>query len=97
MIPQKILAIPYKKKSKPAVNYLTVEDLKLILSQPDTTVASGRRNFVLLSVLYDTGARVQELADLKVRHVRTDNPAKIYLTGNGLLVKVFIIIMFMYL
>lgn len=80
---QKILAIPYKKKSKPAVNYLTVEDLKLILSQPDTTVASGRRNFVLLSVLYDTGARVQELADLKVRHVRTDNPAKVYLTGKG--------------
>jgi site-specific recombinase XerD len=34
-------------------------------------------------VLYDTGARVQELADLTVRDVRLDPPPIITLTGKG--------------
>lgn len=37
----------------------------------------------LLSVLYDTGARVQELCDLRIRDVRLENPAVITLTGKG--------------
>jgi site-specific recombinase XerD len=80
---QKIIAIPFKKKTKPLVNYLTIEDMKLILEQPDTETPSGRRDLVLLSLLYDTGARVQELADLKVRDVRLEAPAKIKLFGKG--------------
>jgi site-specific recombinase XerD len=37
----------------------------------------------LLSVLYDTGARVQELCDLRVRDIRLDHPAIVTLTGKG--------------
>jgi site-specific recombinase XerD len=37
----------------------------------------------MLSVLYDTGARVQELVDLTVRNIRLENPAHITLTGKG--------------
>lgn len=38
---------------------------------------------VLLSVLYDTGARVQEICDLRVRDVRLESPTLITLTGKG--------------
>jgi site-specific recombinase XerD len=38
---------------------------------------------VLLSVLYDTGARVQEIADLTIRDIRLDVPAHVHLTGKG--------------
>lgn len=80
---QKILSIPMKKAPTPAVNHLTPDALKLVLAQPDLSKASGRRDLIMLSVLYDTGARVQELADLTVRDVRLDTPPIITLTGKS--------------
>ncbi len=80
---QKILSIPMKKAPKPTVHYLTPDALKLILAQPDLSKASGRRDLTMLSALYDTGARVQELIDLKVRDVRLDHPPILTLTGKG--------------
>jgi len=80
---QKILAIPMKKAPKPTVNHLTPDSLQLILAQPDLSTRGGRRDATLLSVLYDTGARVQELVDLRVRDVRLDPPPVLSLTGKG--------------
>ena len=80
---QKVLEVPFKKKGKPIMNYLTADDIKLILAQPNVTTSDGRRDLVLLCVLYDTGARVQEIADLVVRDIRLEYPAKIRLTGKG--------------
>jgi site-specific recombinase XerD len=80
---QKILSIPIKKTQQPTINHLTPDALKLILAQPDPSTAKGRRDLVLLCVLYDTGARVQELVDLKVGDVRLDPPPILTLTGKG--------------
>ncbi|EIW18317.1 MULTISPECIES: site-specific integrase [Pelosinus] len=80
---QKILQIPIKKKPHPTVHYLTTNDMQLLLSLPDTAKRSGKRDLVLLSVLYDTGARVQENADLTIRDIRLDVPAHVHLTGKG--------------
>jgi len=80
---QKIIALPVKKAPKPSVPHLTPETMKLLLSQPDKMTAKGRRDITLLSVLYDSGCRVQELTDLKVRDVVLDNPAVLILTGKG--------------
>jgi integrase/recombinase XerD len=85
---QQILAIPLQRCARPTVNYLTAEELSEILSQPDLTTDWGRRDAVMLSVLYDTGARVQELVDLSVRDVRLDSPAQIRLTGKGRKIRV---------
>lgn len=80
---QQILAIPFKHCSKPAVNYLTTQELATILAKPDLETIWGRRDAVLFSILYDTGARVQELIDLTARDVRLNSPAEIRLTGKG--------------
>lgn len=80
---QKILAIPYKKSQKPLVSYLTGEEMRMILSQPDSHTKDGFRDLTLLSVLYDTAARVDELINLKVKHVRLVSPAVITLHGKG--------------
>jgi integrase/recombinase XerD len=80
---QRILAIPVAKHEQPAVRYLTPDALRLILEQPDRNTMRGRRDLAILSVLYDTGARVQELVDLRVRDVRLDTPPIISLTGKG--------------
>ena len=80
---QKITAIPMKKTQKPVVDYLSHEAVKLLLAQPDKHTAKGRRDLTLMSVLYDTGARVQELIDIKVRDVILQDPAIITLLGKG--------------
>lgn len=80
---QKILAIPLRRHARPTVAYLSKEELAEILAQPDLQTSEGRRDAVLLSVLYDTGARVQELIDLSAGDVRLDPPAQLRLLGKG--------------
>lgn len=85
---QQILAIPFHKKPIPTVNYLNANDIKLLLSQPDIKTRNGRRDLTLLSLLYDSGARVQELADLTVASIRLEPPAQVTLLGKGNKVRV---------
>ena len=80
---QQILAIPLRRHPRQSVGYLSKELLAQILAQPDLRTPSGRRDAVLLSVLYDTGARVQELIDLNAGDVRLDPPAQVRLMGKG--------------
>lgn len=80
---QKILCIPNKKGPKTLVPFLIGDEMRILLSQPDTTTKEGGRDLVLLAVLYDSAARVQELIDLKVKDVRLSNPAVITLLGKG--------------
>jgi len=80
---QDILAIPAKKQGRPAVSYLTAGQARRLLAQPDRSTRQGRRDATLLATLYDTGARVQELADLAVRDIRLQHPALASLTGKG--------------
>lgn len=72
-----------KKTVKPVVEYLSPEAMKLLLEQPDRNHPRGRRDLTMLSLLYDTGARVQELVDVNVGDVFLSTPAVIILTGKG--------------
>ncbi|MEA2079568.1 MAG: site-specific integrase [Pseudomonadota bacterium] len=80
---QRILAIPQRRFARAAVRYLSTEELGAILAQPDFTHLEGRRDAVLLTLLYDTGVRCQELIDLSVRDVRLESPALVRITGKG--------------
>lgn len=80
---QSIMSIRLKKTKTAAVNYLTTEGIILLLEQPDRTSIKGRRDLSLLSLMYDTGARVQELIDLTPSAVRLDKPSTIQITGKG--------------
>lgn len=79
----KILNIPFRKAPKAQIEYLSRDELTKYLSLPDQSSRSGRRDYTLLCLLYDTGARVQEIADLTVRDIRLNTPAIIRLTGKG--------------
>jgi integrase/recombinase XerD len=80
---QQILAIPMRRHPRPSVGYLSKEYLAQILARPDLHTRAGRRDAVLLSVLYDTGARVQELIDLNASDVRLDSAPQARLMGKG--------------
>ena len=78
-----ILAIKSKKIPVTEINYLSIEGIKVLLSKPGTKLKAERRDLAVIALTYDTGARVQEIADLKVADIRMEVPATIRLTGKG--------------
>ena len=62
--------VPIKKlPSSQPVKYFSEDALKIILDQPDTNTLNGIRNLFYMILLYDTGARNQEILDLKVSDI----------------------------
>lgn len=80
---QSIRSIKSKKTPVSTVNYLTVDGIKCLLEQVPTNDRHSRRNLTLLSLLYESGARVQELIDLTPSCLRLDKPALVHLHGKG--------------
>jgi integrase/recombinase XerD len=80
---QEIISIPLKKGTVKTINYLTLDAIKQLFDCIDTKTNSGRRDLVLLSLMYDSGARVQEIANLIVEDIRLTEPATLKLFGKG--------------
>jgi site-specific recombinase XerD len=78
-----IIGIKSKRIPVKPMNYLSIDAIKLLLSIPDTSRKYGIRNLALLTLLYDSGARVQELADLLKNDIRIKTPTTVQLTGKG--------------
>lgn len=79
----RILATSAKRTTKTIVSYLTEQELEILFLQPNIKSKQGRRDLVLLVLLYDTAARVQELVDIRVKDVRLISPSVITLHGKG--------------
>lgn len=81
---QRIITIKAMKDEKKSISYLTTDGIKLLLDQPDITTRNGLRNLALLALMYDTGARVQEIIDLTPESLKTESkPYTIRLFGKG--------------
>ncbi len=81
---QQILSIKVKKAGKHVINYLTVEGMELLLKQPDVAKGKGLRDLALLSLMYESAARVQEIIDLTPASLYTEGkPYRIKLYGKG--------------
>lgn len=78
-----ILAIPFKKTEQRALDYFSLNGIKLLLSMPDISTKRGRRDLALLSLMYDTGTRVQEVVDLSPQCIRFEKTATIQIQGKG--------------
>jgi site-specific recombinase XerD len=80
---RRVLAIPLKKAPGRLLGYLSDEELRAILAQPDRTTQAGRRDYLVLALLYDTGARVQELVNLRPADFRLDRMPLVRIIGKG--------------
>ena len=80
---QRILGISSRKTGKTIIPYLTEDELKILFQQPDVSTKQGKRDLVLLILMYDSAARVQELADIRIKDIRLNSPAVITLHGKG--------------
>ncbi len=78
-----VLRIPTKRAPQRELGYLETEEVTAILAQPDRTTLEGQRDHVLLALLYNTGARIQEALDLCPRALCLEPPACVRLYGKG--------------
>lgn len=84
MLPnERIQAIRSKKTDHKPPPSLSVGQVHAILDSIDTAPLIGLRDKALIQLLYNTGARVQEIADLRINDLRFEKPATVTLTGKG--------------
>ena len=81
---QAVLGIPFKRGAREApIEYFETTEMSALLQSIDRTAPGGRRDYALFALLFNTGARVQEILDLRVRDVRLDPPHQVRLHGKG--------------
>ncbi len=61
-----IALIPKKKGVKNVRSYFTVDELKILFELPDKNSSIGKRDFTLLTFMYVSGIRAQEVCDMTV-------------------------------
>lgn len=80
---QQVLEIPYGRVPQNVIHFLTEDQMKQLLAQPDISNRTGLRDAALLSLLYDSAARVQEFIDLDIRDLKVGKSPALTLTGKG--------------
>lgn len=80
---QRVEAIPTQRCAPPQTYYLERDEVDQLLAKIPTTTATGLRDRAILTLRYNTGARVQEIADLHVQDVDLNGPHRVRLHGKG--------------
>ena len=79
---EQALSVPVKRFERPMVGFLSVEEMHAIIATPGTTWTS-QRDHLLLSLLYNTGARVSEIITVTITDVVLDGAPCVHLHGKG--------------
>jgi site-specific recombinase XerD len=78
-----VCLVPLKRAPVRAIPYLDQDEMRALMEAPALTSDAGRRDHALLLFLYNTGARVQELADVRAADLRLSSPRQVLLRGKG--------------
>jgi site-specific recombinase XerD len=82
-VAERVLMIPAKRSTRPAIEYLREPEQEALLAAPDRSTSAGRRDFALLLFLVRTGARESEAIAVDGCHVRLESPRQVRLLGKG--------------
>ena len=80
---QRILSVPFKRAELREIQHLEFTEIQAILKKINRATPDGRRDYLLLTVLFNTGARVSEVVGLKTTDLRLTPPASVLLHGKG--------------
>ena len=79
---ERALGIPMKRFERPMLGYLSREEMLAVIGEPGETWTS-QRDHLLFAMLYNTGARVSEIINVRVGDVIMDEVACVHLQGKG--------------
>lgn len=80
---QRVMAVPFKRSRPRTIQYLESEEIQSVLATIDRCSADGRRDYALLVTLFNTGARVQEILDVRPCDIQLIRPYQVRLMGKG--------------
>jgi site-specific recombinase XerD len=80
---QRILGIPFKRSPQRAIDYMEYDEIDAVLNAINRSTRQGSRDYALLSTMFNTGCRVQEIADLRIRDLQLTRPFQVRLFGKG--------------
>ena len=79
-----VATVPFKKpRQSGSVQHMTTKAVSAIFTAVDMKSQRGFRDLCLLAMLYDTGARVQELLDIRLADVDLGKSPTVMLRGKG--------------
>lgn len=78
-----ILTVPYKKAPVTALGYMSLDEVSYLFSLPDRNDKKQFRDLMIMVLLYESGARVQELIDLMPVHLHFGKTTTLELHGKG--------------
>lgn len=81
---QRVLGLPFKRGARQVpIDYLEANEVKALLDHIDRGTEPGQRDYTLFALMFNTGARVQEILDLRLCDVRSEPPYQVRLKGKG--------------
>jgi len=82
-VAERVAAIPTKRVSPPLTRFLERDEVRALFAGLPTKGHPAIRDRALLLFLYNTGARVQEVADLRAADLDLESPPRVRLHGKG--------------
>lgn len=78
-----VRSIPFKKTSKPTLPYLEKPEMDALLNAPNRHSEQGQRDYAILLLLYNTGARADEAARLIIADLNLNRSPSVKIIGKG--------------
>jgi site-specific recombinase XerD len=82
-VAQQVAAIPSKRVPPPETRFLDTDEIATLFHRLPTEGRFALRDRALLLMLYNSGGRVQEVADLQVEHLEFGSQPRVRLHGKG--------------
>jgi site-specific recombinase XerD len=80
---QRLLGIPFKRARPRPIAYLEYAEIAAVLASVNRATRAGRRDYALIATMFNTGARVQEILDLRAHDLQLTKPYQLRLVGKG--------------
>ena len=80
---QLVQGIKSQKAATREIAFLSSDQIRELINFPDINTEKGLRHRVILTLLYDSGCRVQELCDMAIRDIQTGDNPTVRLHGKG--------------
>ena len=80
---QRVLGIPFKRTGTREIEHLDLEEIQAVLKAAELHQSHGCRDVALLSLMFNTGARVSEIVGLNTEDLRLAAPCSVLLRGKG--------------
>lgn len=78
-----IREIPFKKGITSSLAYLEKDEMDALLAAPNRSTSQGRRDYGVLLFLYNSGARADEAAHIKLHDIHFSSPVSVKILGKG--------------